>query len=117
MGKDTFNEVKRGSSYSNANWAELSDNPDLAIRASADYLHDLSLTAADKFSGTAAQLRRDELIGAGYRSGGLAVDHMSRGVKSNATHSEMLQYAGYINQQWAVANNVICGSGAFTCSQ
>jgi RHS repeat-associated protein len=117
MGEATFIEVRRGRSYSNADWAELSDNPDLAIRASADYLHDLSSKAADKFSGTAAQLRRDELIGAGYRSGVEPVEHMSRGVESAATRSEMLQYAGYINQQWAVANNVICGSGAFTCSQ
>ncbi len=42
MHKATFDDTKRGRDFADRDWTELPDDPDLAIKAAAWYLHDLA---------------------------------------------------------------------------
>lgn len=66
MHKGAFEDVKRDRPFADRDWEELPDDRDLAVRAAAWYLHDLSSALPKDVSG---DYTRDELLALGYNAG------------------------------------------------
>ncbi|MFC5909894.1 transglycosylase SLT domain-containing protein [Streptacidiphilus monticola] len=78
MHRATFDGVKAGRPFAQRRWEELPDDPDLAIRAEAWYLHDLARQLPAQH---VASLTRDELLALGYNTGPGNMRAFARGVK------------------------------------
>lgn len=66
MHRAAFDETKQAHDFAGRNWEELPDDPDLAIKAEAWYLHDLADQLPAHWS---ASLTKDELLALGYNTG------------------------------------------------
>ncbi|GLZ81529.1 hypothetical protein Afil01_63360 [Actinorhabdospora filicis] len=66
MHEAAFEDVKRDRPFADRSWQELPDDRDLAVRAAAWYLHDLSASLPGDVSGA---YTRDELLALGYNAG------------------------------------------------
>jgi hypothetical protein len=66
MHRATFDDTKRGRDFADRDWRELPDDPDLAIKAAAWYLHDLATQLPAHWP---APYTKDELLALGYNAG------------------------------------------------
>jgi hypothetical protein len=101
MHQATFDQVKQGRPFASRSWLELPDDPDLAIRAEAWYLHDL---AAKLPAHHVSSLTTDELLALGYNTGPGNMRAFARGV---ALGPQAQQYLDTTRSNWAKAGKAI----------
>ncbi|WP_042364282.1 transglycosylase SLT domain-containing protein [Streptacidiphilus neutrinimicus] len=101
MHQATFDQVKQGRPFADRSWLDLPDDPDLAIRAEAWYLHDL----ADELPAHhVASLTTDELLALGYNTGPGNMLAFARGV---ALGPQAQQYLDTTRSNWEKAGKAI----------
>jgi hypothetical protein len=101
MHQATFDQVKQGRPFASRSWLELPDDPDLAIRAEAWYLHDL---AAQLPTQHVSSLTTDELLVLGYNTGPGNMRAFARGVSLGP---QAQQYLDTTRSNWAKAGKAI----------
>ncbi|MEY9875323.1 hypothetical protein ABH931_004824 [Streptacidiphilus sp. MAP12-33] len=101
MHEATFDQVKQGRPFASRSWLELPDDPDLAIRAEAWYLHDL---AAQLPAHHVPALTTDELLALGYNTGPGNMRAFARGV---ALGPQAQQYLDTTRSNWEKAGKAI----------
>jgi len=104
MHRATFDATKRGRAFAGRDWQELPDDPDLAIRAEAWYLHDLSGQLPAKHT---SAFSNDELLALGYNAGPGNMKVFARGTKPGPPAQS---YVDTLRGNWAKAGAVV-GSG------
>ncbi|MDT8915246.1 transglycosylase SLT domain-containing protein [Amycolatopsis sp. PS_44_ISF1] len=77
MHRATFDQTKRGRSFSGRRWEQLPDDPDLAIQAESWYLHDL----AAQLPPSHGSYRAGELLALGYNTGPGTMKAFAKGAK------------------------------------
>lgn len=78
MHKAAFDDTRRGRDFATRDWQDLPDDPDLAIKAAAWFLHDLATQLPPKWPGP---YTHDELLALGYDAGASAMKAFTRGEK------------------------------------
>ena len=101
MHEATFDQVKQGRPFASRSWLELPDDPDLAIRAEAWYLHDL---AAQLPAQHVSSLTTDELLALGYNTGPGNMRAFARGVPLGP---QARQYLDTTRSNWPKAGKAI----------
>jgi hypothetical protein len=101
MHQATFDQVKQGRPFAGRSWQELPDDPDLAIRAEAWYLHDLAVQLPAHH---VSSLTTDELLALGYNTGPGNMRAFARGV---ALGPQAQQYLDTTRSNWAKAGEAI----------
>jgi hypothetical protein len=101
MHQATFDQVKQGRPFASRSWLELPDDPDLAIRAEAWYLHDL---AAQLPAHHVSSLTTDELLALGYNTGPGNMRAFARGITLGP---QAQQYLDTTRSNWAKAGKAI----------
>ncbi|WP_329048705.1 lytic transglycosylase domain-containing protein [Amycolatopsis sp. NBC_01488] len=97
MHRATYDQTKRGRPFAGRDWTELPDDPDLAIRAEAWYLHDLAAQLPAKHSGA---YTADELLALGYNTGPATMKAFARGTRPG---SQAQSYLDTLRGNWAKA--------------
>ncbi len=101
MHRATYDETRRGRPFAARQWQELPDDPDLAIRAEAWYLHDLAAQLPAKHS---SQYTADELLALGYNAGPGNMKAFARGTKPGA---QAQTYLTDLRANWAKAGAAV----------
>ncbi|MDA3642895.1 transglycosylase SLT domain-containing protein [Saccharopolyspora indica] len=101
MHRATFDEVKAERGFADRDWLELPDDPDLAIRAAAWYLHDLAATLPGQRSGAHTT---DELLALGYNAG---PGNMRAFAKGTPPGSQAQSYLDRLRENWAEAGAAV----------
>jgi soluble lytic murein transglycosylase-like protein len=101
MHKAAFDDTRRGRDFAHRDWQELPDDPDLAIKAAAWYLHDLATQLPATWSGP---YTRDELLALGYNAGAGAMKAFAR----NAKPGQVAQaYLDRLRGNWPAAEQAV----------
>jgi hypothetical protein len=143
MKQDAFNQVQaeHPNLFGNYQWTDLQNNDDLAIQTLAWKLHDtlglspipglnvdpksitdpatLAKPNIDMIAPTwSGNLYRDEMLGVSWNNGaGVANSFAGIGQPLSADQlTKPTNEKNLIDQNWDYSNQVICDSGAFTCS-
>jgi hypothetical protein len=103
MHKAAYDDTRRGRDFANRDWQELPDDPDLAIKAAAWFLHDLATQLPATSSGP---YTRDELLALGYNAGAANMKAFARGAKPGAVAQA---YLDRLRASWATAEQAIRG--------
>jgi hypothetical protein len=101
MHKAAFDDAKRGRDFAARNWQELPDDPDLAIKAAAWYLHDLGVQVPAIWSGP---YTRDELLALGYNAGAANMKAFAAGAKPGEAAQS---YLDRLRANWAAAGRAV----------
>jgi soluble lytic murein transglycosylase-like protein len=101
MHKAAFEDTRRGRDFAHRDWQELPDDPDLAIKAAAWYLHDL---VAQLPATKPGPYTRDELLALGYNAGAGTMKAFARGSKPGAVAQS---YLDRLRQNWAAAKRAV----------
>ncbi|MFG1643256.1 transglycosylase SLT domain-containing protein [Amycolatopsis sp. NPDC049252] len=101
MHRATYEQTRRGRPFAGRDWQELPDDPDLAIRAEAWYLHDLAAQLPAKHSG---QYTTGELLALGYNAGPGNMKAFARGTKPGA---QAQTYLTDLRATWAKAGAAV----------
>ncbi|GAA0401434.1 transglycosylase SLT domain-containing protein [Streptomyces luteireticuli] len=78
MHRAAFDETKRGRPFADRSWFDLPDDPALAVRAAAWYLHDLDRQLPKQLPDG---YTRDELLALGYNTGAGNMAAFARGAR------------------------------------
>lgn len=108
-------------------WSDLQTNDDLAIDTLAWKLYDITVPSGqetkvlpgdDRLPRTwNKNFKRDEMIGMAWNKGaGAAIDYAKGVLPDGNVKRDLTNYKAMIDQNWDRADQVICRSGAFTCS-
>lgn len=100
MHEATFDQIKKGRSFSGRDWQELPDDPGLAIQSAAWYLHDLKASLPSARSG----LTEDELLALGYNAGPGNMRLFAKGTKPG---SQAQSYLDQLRQNWEKAGQAV----------
>ncbi|MFF4340887.1 transglycosylase SLT domain-containing protein [Kitasatospora sp. NPDC001540] len=95
MHRAAYEETRQGRPFADRPWEDLPDDPALAVRAAAWYLHDLG---AQLPAHPAAALSRDELMALGYNTGAGNMLLFARGTKPGA---EARAYLDKLHGNWS----------------
>ncbi|WP_410592866.1 transglycosylase SLT domain-containing protein [Amycolatopsis sp. lyj-23] len=98
MHRATFDQTKEGRAFAARDWQELPDDPDLAIRSAAWYLHDLAAQLPAKHP---SGLTTDELLALGYNAGPGNMKAFARGTRPGA---QAQTYLDTLRSNWAKAD-------------
>jgi soluble lytic murein transglycosylase-like protein len=101
MHQATFDDTKRGRDFAGRDWHELPDDPDLAIKAAAWFLHDL---AARLPANPSPGYTRDELLAIGYNAGASTMRAVARGAQPGAT---LQSYVDTLRHNWSRAGDAV----------
>jgi hypothetical protein len=101
MHRAAFEQARHGRPFSNRQWQELPDDPELALAAAAWYLHDLSKMLPAAPSTT---LTHDQLLALGYNTGPANMRRFARGI---APGPMAQTYLDTLNANWAKAGAAI----------
>lgn len=101
MHRPAFDEVKSAHGFADRDWLELPDDPDLAIRAAAWYLHDLAASLPDERSGAHTTA---ELLALGYNAGPGAMRAVARGATPGP---QARSYLDRLRAHWAKAGEAL----------
>lgn len=101
MHQATFDQTKRGRSFAGRAWAELPDDPDLAIEAESWYLHDLAAALPAHHS---AKYTNDELLALGYNTGPGNMKAFGRGTAPGA---QAQSYLDELRGYWSKAADAV----------
>ncbi|KNB52368.1 transglycosylase SLT domain-containing protein [Streptomyces caatingaensis] len=88
MHRAAFDETKSGRPFADRSWFDLPDDPALAVRAAAWYLHDLSRQLPRRVPDG---YTRDELLALGYNAGAGNMAAFARGVRPGPQASAYLE--------------------------
>ncbi len=97
MHKATFDDTKRGRDFADRDWTELPDDPDLAIKAAAWYLHDLARQLPAHWP---ARYTKDELLALGYNAGPGSMKAFAQGAKAGTVAQS---YVDHLHANWDAA--------------
>ncbi|MEV6971141.1 hypothetical protein AB0M47_39185, partial [Hamadaea sp. NPDC051192] len=118
MHESTFNDTKakHPDVFGDKQWADLTGDDELSIKATAWYLHDLHDQLPATWSGDHP---RDELLAIGYNAGAenmqLIADGTPPGEKArNYVNGDWANSYG-VNSWWSRADELICRSGLYLC--
>jgi soluble lytic murein transglycosylase-like protein len=108
MHQAAFDQARHGRPFSNRQWQELPDDPELALQAAAWYLHDLAkmLPAAPKTT-----LTHDELLALGYNTGPSNMRLFARGVPPGPMAQT---YLVTLNSNWEKAGAALANAAKAT---
>ncbi|QKW23852.1 lytic transglycosylase domain-containing protein [Kitasatospora sp. NA04385] len=95
MHRAAYDETRQGRPFADRPWEDLPDDPALAVRAAAWYLHDLG---AQLPAHPAASLSRDELMALGYNTGAGNMLLFARGTKPGP---EARSYLDKLHDNWS----------------
>jgi transglycosylase-like protein with SLT domain len=101
MHEAAFDDTKKGRAFSDRDWHELSDDPDLAIRAAAWYLHDLATRLPATW---AAPYTKDELLALGYNAGPSSMLEFADGAQPGPVAQA---YLDKFHDNWANAGSAV----------
>ncbi|MFD0028954.1 transglycosylase SLT domain-containing protein [Streptomyces sp. NPDC127172] len=105
MHRAAFDETKRGRAFAGRRWEELPDDPDLAVRAAAWYLHDLARQLPAHPSGP---YDKDELLALGYNAGAGNMQAFARGATPG---SQAADYLSRLRSNWEKAGRAVARTG------
>ncbi|KAA5830549.1 transglycosylase SLT domain-containing protein [Saccharopolyspora hirsuta] len=103
MHRVAFDEVKADRDFAGRDWLELPDDPDLAIRAAAWYLHDLAAMLPDQRSGAHSTA---ELLALGYNAG---PGNMRAFAKGSPPGPQAQSYLDRLRENWQRAGEAVAG--------
>lgn len=101
MHRPTFDEVKAEHGFADRDWLQLPDDPDLAIRAAAWYLHDLAEMLPEQRSGAHTT---EELLALGYNAG---PGNMRAFAKGTPPGPQAQSYLDRLRENWARAGEAV----------
>ncbi|RMI38073.1 hypothetical protein EBO15_34005 [Actinomadura harenae] len=101
MHKAAFNDTKDGRPFQNRRWEELPDDPALAVRAAAWYLHDL---ARQLPSGRSSEFSKSDLLALGYNAGAGNMRLFAEGTKPGAVAGSYLRR---LHENWGRAQKAL----------
>lgn len=101
MHKAAYEQTRRGRAFAGRAWQELPDDPDLAIRAAAWYLHDLAAQLPGKRAGS---LTTEELLALGYNTGPGNMKAFARGTKPG---TQAQSYLDTLHANWDKAEKAL----------
>ncbi|MER7013500.1 transglycosylase SLT domain-containing protein [Saccharopolyspora sp. NPDC000359] len=103
MHRVAFDEVKADRDFADRDWLELPDDPDLAIRAAAWYLHDLAAMLPDQRSSAHTT---EELLALGYNAG---PGNMRAFATGTPPGPQAQSYLDRLRQNWDEAGKALAG--------
>ncbi|MFC8723012.1 lytic transglycosylase domain-containing protein [Kitasatospora sp. NPDC057198] len=103
MHRAAYEETRRGRPFADRPWEDLPDDPGLAVRAAAWYLHDLG---AQLPAHPATSLTRDELMALGYNTGAGNMLAFARGTKPGP---EASSYLTKLRDNWSKSADALAG--------
>ncbi|MFJ5886140.1 lytic transglycosylase domain-containing protein [Kitasatospora cineracea] len=95
MHRAAYDETRQNRPFADRPWEDLPDDPALAVRAAAWYLHDLGAQLPAHWSGP---YTRDELMALGYNTGAGNMLAFARGVSPGA---EARSYLDRLHDNWS----------------
>lgn len=101
MHRATYDQTRRGRPFAGRAWAELPDDPDLAVQAEAWYLHDLAKQLPARHSDA---YTTDELLALGYNAGPANMKAFAKGTKPG---TRAQQYLTTLRENWAKAGRAV----------
>ncbi|MER5389959.1 transglycosylase SLT domain-containing protein [Saccharopolyspora sp. NPDC002686] len=101
MHRATFDEVKANHGFTDRDWLQLPDDPDLAIQAASWYLHDLSASLPDQRSGAHTT---EELLAVGYNAG---PGNMRAVAKGTSPGPQAQNYLDRLHDNWDKAGTAV----------
>ncbi|MEV4251637.1 transglycosylase SLT domain-containing protein [Spirillospora sp. NPDC049652] len=101
MHKAAFNETKDGRPFEGRRWEELPDDPGLAVRAAAWYLHDLARQLPSERS---SDLSKSDLLALGYNAGAGNMRLFAKGTKPGDTAASYLRR---LHENWGKAQKAL----------
>ncbi|MEV5573584.1 transglycosylase SLT domain-containing protein [Spirillospora sp. NPDC052269] len=101
MHKAAFNDTKDGRPFQNRRWEELPDDPALAVRAAAWFLHDL---ARQLPSDRSSDFSKSDLLALGYNAGAGNMRLFAQGTKPGAMAGSYLKR---LHDNWAKAQRAL----------
>lgn len=101
MHRAAFDDTKDGRPFQNRRWEELPDDPALAVRAAAWFLHDLARQLPSDRSST---FSKSDLLALGYNAGAGNMRLFAQGTKPGAQAGSYLER---LHGNWAKAQKAL----------
>jgi len=121
MKQAPFDEVKAAhpTLFGDRKWTDLQTDPDLAVQTLAWKLYDISGPVGSDILPRHwnAAFTRDEMLAMAWNQGAGNAVAYSDGKATGDVKKNLDSYKSGVDQYWDRADQIICRSGAFTCSR